>query len=140
MRSCRPLSTADYLTLARLRHALREVERRSDDAARAAGLSPAQHELLVAVKGHPGPGPPSVSDLARVLRLRLHSALELINRAEECGLIARLGDPYDGRRHLVSLTPLGDGRLKELSAVHRDELRRLATEVAFLHDAEQRDR
>ena len=126
------LSLLEYQQLARFRRALRAFLRFSDDASRAAGLTPAQHQLLLAIKGHVGPGAPSASDAAEALALRLHSAVELINRAEASGLLTRRADPGDGRRHLLSLTPLGEERLRALSSLHRDELRRLAEIVGVV--------
>ena len=131
-----PLSPADYQTLARFRHSLRVFLRFSEDAARQAGLTPAQHQLLLAVKGHVGESAPSASDVAEALQLRLHSTVELINRAEASGLLTRRADETDGRRHLLSLTPLGERRLAGLSLLHRDELRRLGEMMEVLEELE----
>lgn len=125
----RDLSTTDYRSLARFRHALRVFLRFSEDAARARGLTPAQHQLMLAVRGWAGDDRPTVSDLAEVLQLRPHSALELARRAEEAGLVVLEPDPSDHRRQLVSLTPLGSEHLAELSSLHRAELRRFRTEM-----------
>jgi len=130
------LSLAEYQALARFRHALRVFLRFSEDAARRAGLTPAQHQLLLAVKGHLGPLAPSASDVAEVLQLRLHSAVELINRAEASGLLVRTVDQTDGRRHLLSLTPLAEARLAALSRLHREELRRVGEMMEVLQDLE----
>ncbi len=129
MTASQPVSVVEYQLLARFRHGLRIFLRFSEDAVRAAGLTPAQHQLLLAVKGHGGPGPPSASEVAEALQLRVHSAVELINRAEQAGLVCRQGDPRDKRRHLLSLTPQGEERLAALSRLHRDELRRFAEMV-----------
>jgi DNA-binding MarR family transcriptional regulator len=131
-----PLSLADYQALARFRHSLRVFLRFSEDAARLAGLTPAQHQLLLAVKGHVGDSAPSASDVAGALQLRLHSTVELINRAEASGLVIRRADETDGRRHLLSLTRLGEDRLAGLSLLHRDELRRLGEMREALQELE----
>jgi DNA-binding MarR family transcriptional regulator len=123
------LSQTDYETLARFRHALRVFLRFSEEAARAEGLTPTQHQLLLSVKGHPGPGPPSISDVAEALQLRVHSAVELVQRAAAAGLVHRRVDPGDGRRQLVDLTPTGERHLMHLSLLHRAELRRFRTEM-----------
>src|SRR3954451_8513458 len=99
----RALGDADYRALARFRFALRVFLRFSEDAARDAGLTPAQHQLLLAVKGWDGDGAPSVSDVADLLQLKLHSVTELVQRAEAGGLIERVADPQDGRRQLLAL-------------------------------------
>lgn len=125
----RPLADVDYRALARFRHALRTFERFSETAARAAGLTPAQHQLLLAVRGHDADGSPSTSEVAERLQLKLHSVGELVGRAEANGLIHRRPDADDGRRVLLSLTDRGDAKLAELSLEHRDELRRFRREM-----------
>ncbi len=130
-----PLTTADYQALARFRHALRTFQRFSEQSARDAGLTPAQHQLLLAVKGYPGDEPPPLTDLADMLKLKLHSAGELVDRAEVNGLVARHVDPHDRRRVQVQLTPKGECRLRDLTVLHRDELRRFKHEMhAILHE------
>ena len=69
-----------------LRHALRVFLRFSEQAARSAGVTPAQHELVLAVKGWPEDSAPSISDLADQLQLRNHSTVELVRQAEQAGL------------------------------------------------------
>jgi len=125
----RPLADRDYRALARFRHALRVFLRFSEDAARAEGLTPAQHQLLLAVRGHPHPDP-SISDLAEVLQLRNNSVVGLVDRAEAAGLARSTADPDDGRRRLVSLTAEGHAVLERLSNRHRAELRGFRDEMA----------
>src|SRR5436305_10919586 len=118
----------EFQALARFRRALRNFLRFSEDAARRAGLTPSQHQLLLMVKGF-GEGPPSVGDAAEWLGLRHHSAVELVDRAVTAGLLQREADPDDARRQLLRLSGLGEAKLTALSALHRDELRRFRTEV-----------
>lgn len=122
----------DYRVLAQFRHALRIFLRMSEDAARGAGLTPTQHQLLLAVKGAPGDTPPSTSEVAELLQQRVHSVVELAGRAADVGLLERHTDPGDGRRQLLSLTPLGEEKLATLSVIHRDELRRFRGELAAI--------
>jgi DNA-binding MarR family transcriptional regulator len=131
----RPLSDRDYRALARFRYALRSFQRFSEEAARDAGLTPAQHQLLLAVRGWDGEGPPTVSDLAERLQQKLHSTTELVSRAESNGLVDRAVDPTDHRRTLVGLTEDGASKLAELTLDHRQELRRFRTELTSLLDA-----
>ena len=118
------VSLAEYRSLARFRRALRIFLHFSEAAARDAGLTPAQHQLLLAVKGWEGDRPPSISDLAGTLLLRHHSTVELVDRAEEAGVVVRRADDRDARRQQVFLTPAGDEKLTRLSELHREELRR----------------
>jgi DNA-binding MarR family transcriptional regulator len=123
------LSDRDYRALARFRHALRVFQRFSEDAARAAGTTPAQHQLLLAIRGFRGDGSPVIGDLADALQLRHHSVVELVDRADTAGLVRRSTDPVDQRRQRVELTAAGRDVLEELSVVHRDELRRFRSEM-----------
>jgi DNA-binding MarR family transcriptional regulator len=118
------LSQEDYERLLAFRTGLRRFLHWSEARARDAGLSPAQYQLLIAVKGHGQP--PTISDLAGYLLLKHHSTVELIDRAADAGLVTRTADPTDGRVIRVTLTELGEDRLRALAPVHLDELRRLA--------------
>jgi DNA-binding MarR family transcriptional regulator len=122
----RPLTDLDYQNLLAFRSALRRFLSWSETRAREAGLTPAQHQLLLAVKGHPGGQPPTVGDIADYLLLRHHSAVELIDRAETGRLVQREPDGVDARVIRVRLTPRGEERLAQLSSVHLNELRGLA--------------
>jgi DNA-binding MarR family transcriptional regulator len=129
-----PLSDRDYQALARFRAALRRFLRFSEQAARDAGTTPAQHQLLLAVRGHAKPEPPTIADLADALQLRHHSAVELIDRAEAAGLVTRRADVNDLRRQRVSITAAGRRLLEGLTVVHRDELRRFRTQLVDILD------
>src|SRR5215469_15885297 len=97
----------DFEKLLQFRVALRQFQRWSEDQAREAGLTHVQHQLLVAIKGHAGPQPPTVGDLAEYMLLRPHSTVELVDRAEAAGLVRRQPDPGDGRLVRVRLTAKG---------------------------------
>lgn len=124
-----PLSDAEYQALARFRHALRRFVRFSEEAARDAGITPAQHQLLLAVRGCPSGQPTPLAELAEMLQLRLHSVVELVDRAVGNGLVERSVDPGDHRRALVSLTSKGERHLAALAVLHRDELQRFQAEM-----------
>jgi DNA-binding MarR family transcriptional regulator len=130
-----PLSQREYRALAEFRHALRVFLRFSEDAARAAGVTPAQHQLLLAVQGWNGDDAPTISELAERLQLKNHSTVELVQRATTAGLVEAGTDAHDGRRHLVKLTDAGRTILSSLSVQHRDELRRFRSEMTdILHE------
>jgi DNA-binding MarR family transcriptional regulator len=114
-----------YATLAGFRGLLRRFLAFSETAARAAGLTPRQHQALLAIKGFPGPDPIGLHDLAEQLGIRHHSAVELVDRLAEAGLVQRLRDPADARRVRLALTEPAEARLAGLSATHLEELRRL---------------
>jgi DNA-binding MarR family transcriptional regulator len=120
------LTREDYENLLAFRTSLRRFQHWSQTQARTAGLTPAQHQLLLAVKGHRGEHGPTIGDLASYLLLRHHSMVELVDRAEAAGLVERWGDNDDGRITRVRLTTGGERRLGQLAAAHFDELQRLA--------------
>jgi DNA-binding MarR family transcriptional regulator len=122
----RELTSEDFQHLLAFRTSLRRFERWSEAQAKAAGLTGVQHQLLVAVKGHPGDLPPTVGDLAGYLLLRHHSAVELIDRAQAIGLVRRVEDDRDGRLVRVRLTAKSERILAELTPAHLGELHLLA--------------
>ena len=119
-------SDADYARLLGLRTRLRGFIHWSESQARGAGLTPAQHQLLLAVRGHDDPRGPTIGQVADYLYIRHHSAVELVDRADSAGLVERIEDPDDRRVVRVGLTPAGRKALRALSEVHLDELARLA--------------
>lgn len=123
------LADADYQRLLALRTGLRRFLHWSERQAHAAGLTPAQHQLLLAVRGHPDPRGPTVGDAAEYLLLRHHSAVELVDRAEAAGLVVRRRDVGDHRVVRLQLTDAGAARLEALSALHLEELARLAARL-----------
>ena len=129
------LSDVDFAELLRFRDALRRFLRWSEDRARAAGLTPAQHQLLLAIRGHPDPRGPTVGDLAGHLLLRHHSAVGLIDRAEAAGLVTRSPDPDNLSAVRLHLTDAGARQLETLSELHLEELAHLAPAMHSLWDA-----
>jgi len=125
-------SDEDYRRILMFRTRIREFLAWSAAQARAAGVTPAQHQLLLAVRGHLGPDGPSVGEIARYLHLRHHSAVELIDRAELAGLVRRTTDASDRRLARVELEPKGEALLAELTAAHAKELRLLAQGAALV--------
>jgi DNA-binding MarR family transcriptional regulator len=116
----------DFQHLLSFRVSLRRFQNWSENQARDAGLTHVQHQLLVAVKGHPGGKPPAVGDLADYLLLRHHSAVELVDRAEAAGLVSRGPDAHDARVVRVRLTRKGNRLVTKLTQAHLAELRKLA--------------
>ena len=118
------LQERDYATLAGFRYELRKFGRYSEYAAGEAGLTPRQHQALLAIRAGPG-GALHVGQLAERLFLRPHSASELIKRMEQQGLVRREPGSDDRRQVSLRLSERGETVLEYLSQSHRAELRRL---------------
>src|SRR5215831_11561807 len=116
------LTPRDYQSLAEFRHRIRRFLRFSERAARAAGLEPRQHQLLLALKGLPSNVRPKIATIAERLQIQHHSAVELVNRLEAGGLVDRKRGSQDRREVLLQLTRRGERVLRELSLFHREEL------------------
>ena len=125
------VSDADYLTLAAFRAALRGFLRVSEDLAHDLGLTPQQHQALLAVRGYPG-GDPTVGQLAQRLQVHHNSAVGLVTRLAKQGYVRREASKEDLRRMHVSLTPKGHGVLDKLTEAHRIELRKIGPEIVQL--------
>jgi len=119
----RDVTLAEYRALAEFRHALRRFLAFSAAVARAGGLEPQQHQLLLALRGLPGGAEATIGALAARLGIRHHSAVELVDRMEAHGLVRRARGASDRRRVLVRLAPRGHGLLLRLTLAHRAELR-----------------
>jgi len=117
------LTLSDYEALAELRYQIRRFLSFSEQAARAAGLEPRQHQLLLGLKGLPAKARPTIGELAERLQIQHHSAVELVNRLSAAGYIRRARAGEDRREVLLSLTPRGEKVLRKLSLHHRAELR-----------------
>jgi len=126
----KPASIVDYQALAEFRYQIRKFLTFSQQAARAAGIDPQQHQLLLAIRGLPQGIKPSIGALAERLQIRHHSAVELIDRSVAHGLVQRQRDGIDRRQVTIRLTPKGERLLSELSLHHRDELRTAGRELA----------
>jgi DNA-binding MarR family transcriptional regulator len=124
-RVSKPIRQEDYERLAEFRYVIRAFLEFSQEKAKLAGLAPQQHQALLAIKGFPGGQPVTVGDLAERLRIRHHSAVELVNRLCDAGLLTRGHDAGDQRRVLLTLTRRAEKCLAELSVTHLDELDRI---------------
>ncbi len=126
------ITKAQYELLAALRRSLRRFQRFSHDAARAAGLTPQQHQALLAIKGSPGRDYLSVGGLAESLQVRHHSAVGLADRLARRRLIRRSQSSVDRRRIELRLTREGEKCIERLSAAHLLELRQLGPGISRL--------
>lgn len=133
----RRLDQHDYRRLAEFRYLLRCFLEFSEAAASGAGLTPRQHQALLALKGVPEDAAPTIGYLAERLRIRHHSAAELADRLVEAGLIGREQDPHDRRRVRLRLTRTAEARLGKLSASHLRELQRLRPALLEILDRQR---
>lgn len=118
-----PILKSEYEAIAAFRYAIRRFQRFSEQAARREGITPQQHQVLLAIKGFPGRDYASVSELADRLQMRQHSMVGLIDRTEAQGLVRRKPGEVDRRQVFIHLTPAGEEKLQRLSMQHRRELR-----------------
>jgi DNA-binding MarR family transcriptional regulator len=119
------VTDAEYRRLLAFRIELRRFLHWSEERAHDMGLTPAQHQLLLAIKGHDGREGPTVGDVASALLLRHHSAVGLVDRASDAGLVRRHHDAVDQRVVRLRLTARGSRMLETLSEQHLEELQRL---------------
>ncbi len=129
-----PPSDEQYRILFTFRRALRQFLRTSEALAHHEGLTNQQEQLLLCVRGHPGPEPPRMSDLAGHLMIRLHSAVGLVNRSAAMGLVVRHPDAVDQRVVRISLTPKGHGVLDRLTSAQLAELEAIAGKLRVSED------
>jgi DNA-binding MarR family transcriptional regulator len=119
------LTDREYRGLLAFRDELRDFLHWSEQQAIDAGITPAQYQLLLAVRGHPG-GAPTVGEVADHLLLRHHSVVGLVDRAVAAELVERRPDPDDQRVVRLRLTATGARVLRRLAGLHLRELRRRA--------------
>jgi len=111
--------------LAWFRYTLRRFLRFSEKAARACGVTPQQHQLMLGIAGFSADGRATISELAEFLQERNNSVVGLVERAVESGLVKRRAGKTDRRQVVVTLTPRGQEILSTLTYLHHDEARRL---------------
>jgi DNA-binding MarR family transcriptional regulator len=117
------LDSVDYEALAAFRHELRRFSHFSEQAAKDAGLTPQQHQALLAIRA--ANGVITIGHLAEQLMLQPHSASGLVDRLAALDLVSRTVTGADRRRINVHLTLRAEEMLRHLSVAHRDEIRRL---------------
>lgn len=126
------LTEQEFRDLLLFRTALRRFNRWSETQAAEVGLTHAQHQLLLAIRGHDDARGPTIGQAAEYLLLRHHSAVELVDRAEAAGLVQRVRDADDGRVVRLKLTATGEDRIEQLTELHLNELARLEPVLARL--------
>ncbi len=130
MPATQDLSREQYRHLAEFRRQIRRFLHFSETTAKEHGIEPQQHQLLLAVHGLPEDVKPTIREIASRLFIQHHSAVELVNRLEHTGAIARHPGTDDKREVLIRLTPSGRATLRKLALAHRNELERTGPELA----------
>ncbi len=130
-----PISKAEYEALAEFRYAVRQFLAFSEEAAKAVGLTPRQHQALLAIRGAPGRQALTVGQLAERLHIQPNSAVGLVDRLVADDLVKRASQASDRRQVFVALTPHGRSVLEQLSTAHRAELRRVGPRLRVLLDS-----
>jgi len=115
--------------MAEYRYAMRRFLRFSEEAAREAGVTPQQYQLMLAIKGYPKRGYANITELAERMQLDHHSTVGLVDRTEERSLVRREQDTVDRRQVNVRLTPTGESLLRQLAQLHREQLRRMRQDL-----------
>ena len=131
-----PLSDEQFARILEFRVALRRFGRFTEEQAARLDMTAAQYQLLLAIRGHSDRRGPTIADVARALLVRHHSAVGLVDRTQDLGLIERRRDPDDQRLVRLALTPLGHDRVNALAQAHLKELGRLAEVLGALIDAD----
>jgi DNA-binding MarR family transcriptional regulator len=126
------LRKTDYETLAAFRYQLRCFLEFSQSAAHEAGLTPQQHQALLAIIGRPGRETATIGELAECLLIQHHSAVELTNRLSALGLVQRQHDEDDRRKVRLSLTLSAKDILSRMSSAHLEDLRRIGPQLSQL--------
>ncbi|CCW36116.1 MarR family winged helix-turn-helix transcriptional regulator [Chthonomonas calidirosea] len=126
------LEKEDYETLASFRYALRRFLKFSEQAAESKGLTPRQHQALLAIKGYPGRDYVTNGELAERLQIHHQSAVGLVNRLQRMGLVERTAAEDDRRKSYIRLTRQGADILEQLTAAHKRELLAIASHLEQL--------
>jgi len=126
------ITKSHYQALAEFRYALRKFLHFSETAAMALGLTPQQHQALLAIKGFPGRQPVTVGELAERLQVKHHSAVGLVDRLVADRHLRRVASSGDRRQVGLDLTPRGEAVLEQLSSTHREQLRRIGPQLSRL--------
>jgi DNA-binding MarR family transcriptional regulator len=125
-------SKGEYEILAEFRYALRHYLRFSKNTIETAGITLQQHQAMLFIIGYPGREQVTIGELAERLQVRHHSAVGLVNRMEEQGLVERRQNSEDRRQVLIGLTKKGIEVLESLTSLHREELRQLGPQLCAM--------
>jgi DNA-binding MarR family transcriptional regulator len=112
----------DYSALAEFHYQLRRFTKANGNAAHPASSEHLQHNLVLIVRGLPRDLKPTITTLAERLQIRHHSAVELIDRLVEQGLVERRRDEADRRQVTIHLTAKGNRLAVQIAQRNCDEI------------------
>jgi DNA-binding MarR family transcriptional regulator len=119
------LATRDYAQLAAFRHALRGFLQFSEAAAAEAGLTSRHYQAMLVLRACYKDQTVTINDLAEQLLIKHNSAVGLVDRLEQEGLVVRAASSGDKRKVELGLTSRGRQVLAKLAGMHRLELQKI---------------
>jgi DNA-binding MarR family transcriptional regulator len=130
------ISKREFEALAEFRARLRRFLRFSESAAKSAGVTPLQYQLLLQIKGTPNRRWALIGELAERLQIAQHGGASLVTRCERAGLVRRVAGKEDRRQVQVFLTPVGERLVRRIAVVNRQELDSLTAILRTVHSSE----
>ena len=118
------LEDRDYKVLASVRAELRNFAHFTEIVTKGAGLTPQQHQILLALRASDGLEL-TIGQLAEIMFLKPHSVSGMADRLAGLGLVERVRSEEDRRSIRLRLTDKAKEVLGSLGQVHKDELRRI---------------
>ena len=119
-----------YARLAAFRHSLRSFLHFSESVAEKAGVTMQHYHALVALRN--AADRMTINDLAHQLVIKHNSAVGLVDRLAQQGLLVRRRSRDDARKVLLQLTAKGSHVLERLARIHLDELARIGSHLGGL--------
>lgn len=129
------IDAPQYQALADLRYQIRRFLTFSEAAARAADVEPQQHQLLLVLKALRPHERPTIAIVAERLQIQHNSAVELVKRSVQRGLVERRTSTEDRREASLHITRAGERLLRRLSLAHQTELRSAAPALLMALEA-----
>lgn len=117
--------------MAQVRAELRAFAHFTEQVTSSAGLTPQQHQILLALRASDG-GSLTIGELATTMLLKPHSISGMADRLAALGLVERVQAERDRRRVHLRLTKKAGDVLASLGEVHKAELRRIRPLLATL--------
>ena len=119
------LQTRDYAKLAAFRQAVREFLSFSEAAAAKAGLTAQHYQAMLILRACPEGQIVTINDLAKQLFIKHNSAVGLVDRLVQEGMLVRAASLEDRRKVELRLSGKGRQVLAKLAGMHRAELERI---------------